>query len=382
MTDEDKNYQPQDHSPTPDKKTRSYYGVRPPIAIDNATENKNDPDGSDEFEDIDFNDGKNRYVIIAPKLNSLEIEAVLRKKYPKSSFSRMNNDEFKMTSADGKEIAVVHSNTQGKHIILMERPTNRVKVTQDTVSEAYYNNPSAKWRTNSLGYMKDRKEREDDERPWGNIQRTTSTPVYQEPPKNHYAIVDIEDGQLDHRPNITKISAGKYAHPITQAEHDKFHALGSDARSWDENDMMSDEDHRAKVMPKHKEELLSKLFPNHASMTHKPTISAVRKTINPEPNDHYALLHVPKGAEEEVKNLKGVKKSPKGRFYVMIPKSIHEMDSHSKNLMIGDMTGFHHINNINNPKRHSFAPNYNMDHAIKVDKTLSPADVVAMKTNK
>lgn len=317
------------------------------------------------FKDINLNDGKNRYVIMSPDHSSSDVEEILKKKYPKSLFERINNDDFKMSSAKGDEVALVHS-AHGKHVILMERPTNRIKT--DTISESDFH-PTFK--SSTLNWANRRKYRENDE-----ILRkpAPSYPQYEPPKKDHFLIVKSKTPLDNSSYGGTKVGDDRYAIPITKDDHDKANALAPYHKSYDEGTIISNEDFREQELPKNRKEIMSKVLPGV-----DVEFESVRKTLHPEPHDHYALLHVPKGAEEDVKKLANVKVSPKGKYYTMIPKSVHEEDTTNKNIIVGDMTGFHEINNMNNPKRHQWAPNYNMDHAITVEKTLSPQDIVNMK---
>lgn len=358
-----------------DKKSRSYYGVRPDFT-DNDSQNKNVySGGSDAINDLDLNDGKNRYVIMSPDQNSRDVEAMMKRKYPKSSFSRINNDEFKMVSSNGDEIAIVHSNMHGKHVILVERPTNRKKTTDQPAADTQVNEHFyPRFRTNSAAYHKANKYREDDE-----VMRKPAPilPAYEPPKKDHYLIVKSKT------PLDTPVHEGKkigdetYAVPIHKDDHDKLNGLSPYHRSHDESEIISNEDFRNRELPKYRSEVMKKILPGIDA-----EFKGARKIPTPENNDHYALLHVPKGAEEDVKKLNGVKVSPKGRYYVMIPKSVHEINTTDKNIIVGDMTGFHDVNNVNNPNRYKWAPNYHMTHAISVEKTLSPEDIKQMKTNK
>lgn len=357
-----------------DKKTRSYYDVRPSLDKDEA-KTPNDiieADNDNTIEQLNLNDGKNRYVLVLPDVSSTDFENQLREKYPKSSFSRMNNHEFKMTSANGKEVAVVHSNTQGKHIILLERPSNRVKIKQE-VMESYDNySRNPRWKSSSLNYNRAHKEREDDEI----LRKPVATyNTFEGPKKDHFAIVKSTT-QLDTPIHGgTKIGDHTYAIPITKDDHDKINALSSYGKSYDEGEVISNEDFRSREKPKYAQEFMNRVLPG----VEVESLTA-RKTAFEEPKDHYALLHVPAGAEKDIIHLNGVKKSPKGRYYTMVTKSVHESDLQAKHNLVGDQIGYHSLNNENNPRRFEWAPNSRMDHAITVEKTLSPDDVKKMKS--
>lgn len=345
-------------STTIDKKNRSYYGVRPDFIDDDNSSKNVYSGGIDDINDLDLNDGKNRYVIMAPDQTSHDIENLIKRKYPKSSFFRINNNEFKMVSVDGKEVAIIHSNTSGKHIILMERPSNRKKSSEQPV-----NNPVNE---NYSNY------RENDE-----IKRKSSLkiPMYEPAKKDHYLIVKSKTPLDLPMYNGIKLGSGEtYAIPITKDYHDKANALFPYNRSNNESEVISDEDFRKRELQKNQKEIISKVLPGL-----DVDFNSAVKSLTPEKNDHYALLHVPIGAESDVKKLNGVKKSPKGRYYVMIPKSVHDANTIDKHIILGDMTGYHTINNENNPNRYKWAPNYDMSHAITVEKTLSPEDIVKMK---
>lgn len=358
-----------------DKKSRSYYGVRPDFT-DNDSQNKNVySGGSDAINDLDLNDGKTRYVIMSPDQNSRDIEAMMKRKYPKSSFSRINNDEFKMVSSNGDEIAIVHSNMHGKHVILVERPTNRKKTTDQSAVDSPVNehfHPTFK--ASTLNWGNRRKYRENDE-----VLRKPAPilPAYEPPKKDHYLIVKSKTPLDTPVHEGKKIGDDMYAIPVYKDDYNKVKGLVPYHKSYDETEVISNEDFRNRELPKYKSSVMSKILPGIDA-----EFKDARNSLMPEANDHYALLHVPKGAEEDVKKLNSVKVSPKGRYYVMIPKSVHETNTTDKNIIVGDMTGFHDVNNVNNPNRYKWAPNYHMTHAISVEKTLSPEDIKQMKTNK
>jgi len=366
-------------SKSDEKKSRSYYGVRPDFTDNDSTGDQVYSGGEDSVNDLDLNDGKNRYVVVAPDQNSRDIESIMKRKYPKSSFSRINNDEFKMISSNGNEIAIVHSNKQGKHVILVERPSNRSKAKENveqpvsegkSLSEAKFGN---RYNSHYMPHLwHGEKERENDEvmrRP------SKSYPAYTPPKKDHYLVVKSHTPLDTPAHEGIKVGEHTYAVPVTKDDHDKANALfPSYHSSHDDSEVISDEDYRSRELPKYRKSVMSKVLPGVDA-----EFVGARKTAHQEKNDHYALLHVPAGAEEDVKKLPNVKVSPKGRYYTMIPKSVHEMDTTNKNISVGDMVGYHDINNVNNPKRHMWAPNYNMDHAIKVEKTLSPEDIIKMK---
>lgn len=329
----------------------------------------------DNFHDINLNDNKRKYTVSDDiNLSSKTIETFLKNKYPNTTIDRIDGNHFKLTTKDGSREALV-STRDGIHTIevtkkMNESLQNYIEKSLDTIFENTV-------KTIFEGF---KLKKEWDEAPFPGVRKPTPYTPPPGPDRDHHAVIHT-DIDVSRHPGVSKNSAGEHILAITKDEHHQFQGIGHHGRNTDENDLISDEQYRDREKPKHEKSILSKYLPGVSGK-----ITDTRPSHEPEVNNHYALLHVPEHAEKDMNKLSGVNKSPKGKYYVNIPKHIHDMvkrgNSSEANVLVGNKTGWHKVNHDNNPNKGKFAPNYHMDHAIKIDTVLSPEDVANMRQKK
>lgn len=335
--------------------------------------------------DLDLNDGGTHYVIDDPLSDSLALEDILTKKYPNSTIVRDSKDVFTMTAKDGSEVATVITNN-GKHTIAVQRRIN-------VISEEIKQKLNAQL-TNILETYRN-KEREHDEFPDETFKnRTGNRQRYKGPDTDHYAVISTNVDVSGNKDIITN-NKGERLIPVTKEFHDRYHGFGSyGINTTDEH--MSNELYRKRTRHQLSTELLSKHLPNVSA-----SITDVRETKDAPAKDHFAILHVPAHSEEEVSKMPGVRKSPRGRYYTMVPKHVYNDymkgvqenlrstyglgDFHIRqaNRKVGNQLGWDGLNHRMNPNKNNFNPNSSNSHEVRIDTILSPQDVQDMKrTNK
>lgn len=343
------------------------YGVRPSAEKEYKKEEKTIR--------IDLNSGKKEHFLEFPDKNSADIEKMLTTQYPKASLARINEHEFKLINHKRTEEIHVKSNSGKHHITVHNKLNEDIK---NIMTEAF---------TKTYGRMYDAKRyykdhtsggREDDEFRDSTFKKNAISFSAPKPENNHYAIISSTHN-LDNYPNVTKTASGHYALPITDDEHSQIHGLFPYNRNKNDDEIIADEAFRNRERPKAISKILQTRLPNVDAK-----LIDARTSVEPEVNDHYALLHVPEGRESDAEKLTGVEKSPKGRYYVKVPKRMYDsqLDTMSTNILLGNRTGWHDINHANNPNKNNWGTNSNMSHAIRVDKILSPDDIHRMKSSK